>query len=670
MTEPQAARRFRERIATIAYGGDYNPEQWPREVWREDIRLMREAGVSLVSVGIFGWALVEPRPGDFDFGWFDQVLDNLAEGGVAASVATMTASPPPWLARKFPETLPQRADGTVLWPGARQAYCPSSPVYRDHAVRLVEELAERYAEHPALALWHIGNEYGCHVRACYCDGSAVAFRDWLRERYGDVGALNEAWSTKFWSQRYDDFDEVLPPRTAPTFANPAQRLDFARFSSDTMLELLRMEKAVLRRVTPEIPVTTNHVPLARTLDLHAWSSKVDVVSYDSYPDPHDPRAHVLAGLSYDVFRSLRGGQPWLLMEQAPNAVNWRPRNAAKAPGQMRLWSWQAVAQGADGVLFFQWRQSAGGAEKFHSGMVPHAGTDTRTFREVTELGAELAAAGELAGTRPDNDVALVLDWDSWWALELDSHPSELGQVEALLAHYGPLFDAGIGCDVVHPDRDLSGYRLVVVPNLYLLREATAANLTEYVRRGRHLLVSFFSGIVDENDRVHLGGYPAPLREVLGLRIPEFQPLAESAGIGVELLGSPARATLWSEEIEPEGASVLGTFTEGALAGHPALTRHAFGDGAAWYLGTRPEPEAMRTLIDRVASEAGVQPVLADLPAGVQATRRGDFFFLLNHNTDEVALRLPWPAADLLTGAQAAEVTLPPSGVAVLKPVGR
>ncbi|GAA2788751.1 beta-galactosidase [Saccharopolyspora taberi] len=661
MTEPESVTRLRARIGAVAYGGDYNPEQWPREVWQEDVRLMREAGVSMVTVGIFGWALVEPRPGEFDFGWFDEVLDLLAGGGIAASVATMTASPPPWLGRLHPETLPQRADGTVLWPGGRQAFCPSSPVFREHAARLVEKLANRYAEHPALALWHIGNEYGCHVRQCYCDTSAAAFRTWLRERYGDIAELNRAWSTNFWSQRYDDFAEVLPPRTAPTFANPTQQLDFHRFSSDALLELLRMEKEIVRRVTPEVPLTTNHVPLAKTLDLHRWSSEVDVASYDSYPDPHDPRAHVLAGLSYDVFRSLRGGQPWLLMEQAPSAVNWRPRNGAKQPGQMRLWSWQAVAHGADAVLFFQWRQSAGGAEKFHSAMVPHGGPETRTFREVAELGRELAAVGELAGSRSDNDVALVLDWDSWWALELDARPSRLSQVDALLAHYGPLFDANIGCDVVHPDRDLSSYRLVLVPNLYLLRDKTAANLADFVRSGGNLLVSFFSGIVDEDDRVHLGGYPAPLRSVLGLRIPEFWPLAEDDDVAVEVFGRRARGAVWSEQIEPEGATVAGTFESGPLAGGPALTRHAHGEGTAWYLGTRLDAEAMREVLDRVAAEAGVRPVLADLPAGVQATRRGDFLFLLNHNPFPV--RTGVDAEDLLGGRAD---SLPAHGVAAVR----
>jgi beta-galactosidase len=308
-------------------------------------------------------------------------------------------------------------------------------------------------------------------------------------------------------------------------------------------------------------------------------------------------------------------------------VNWRERNAVKAPGQMRLWSWQAIAHGADAVLYFQWRQSRGGAEKFHSAMVPHAGPDSRTFREVSALGAELRQYNGILGTKPVNDVAILLDWDNWWALELDSHPSNaLTQMDALLTHYTPLFEANIGCDVVRPDADLTGYKLVVVPNLYLTKDP--GNLTEYVRTGGHLLMSFFSGIVDENDQVYLGGYPAPFREMLGLSIPEFHPLGEEQP--TEILGQPATASLWLDEIVLEGA-------EG-----DTLTRNTYGQGTAWYLGTRPDAATMRRVMDEVTTTAGVRPVLSGLPEGVQAARRGDYLLLLNHITNEVEIRTGRP----------------------------
>ncbi|GAA5196077.1 beta-galactosidase [Rugosimonospora acidiphila] len=683
MTEPRGAIA----LPKIMFGGDYNPEQWPREVWAEDLKLMVGAGVSLVTAGIFSWAAVEPRQGEYDFGWFDEVMDNLAATGIGVSLATMTASPPPWLSHRYPEILPQRADGTRLWPGARQHYCPSSPVYREHAGRLVEQLATRYGNHPALSIWHIGNEYGCHTRQCFCDVSGVDFRRWLRERYGDLDALNAAWSTTFWSQRYGDWDEIYPPRTAPTLGNPAQRLDFARFSDDAILRCYLTERDIIRRHTPDIPVTTNFIGLVhQPIDSYRWAAEQDVVSLDSYPDPYDPRAHVEAAFGYDLVRSARAGQPWLLMEQAPSAVNWRERNAPKPPGTMRLWSWQAVAQGADAVLFFQWRQAAGGAEKFHSAMVPHGGVDTRTHREVQALGRELAGVAEVAGTRVRADVALLHDWDSWRALDAPAHPAVLDLMEAHRAHYAPLFDAHVTCDIVPPDADLSGYRLVVVPNLYLLRAADARRLTEYVAGGGHLVVSFFTGIVDECERAYLGGYPAPLREVLGLRVDEFWPLPVDGTVELDLAGRRHTGTVWSEWIELEGAEVVAGFT-GDLAGRPAVTRHAYGRGVAWYLGTRPDPAAMRELLDRVCGDAGVAPALPDLPEGVQAvTRHGadhSYLFLLNHGARPVRVALPAPAVNLLAersdevgpgaaGSGAVDsgavdsVTLEPRGVAVLR----
>ncbi|MEV5481867.1 beta-galactosidase [Streptomyces sioyaensis] len=668
------------RLGKIGFGGDYNPEQWPTAVRVEDLKLMREAGVDLVSVGIFAWATVEPTPGEFHFELFDRVLDDLHGAGVRVSLSTMTASPPPWLSHRYPEILPVRADGTRLWPGGRQHYCPSSTVYRDHAVRLVEQIAHRYRDHPALALWHVGNEYGVHVAECYCDVSAAHFRSWLECRYGTADALNDAWSTTFWSQRYADFAEVLPPRSAPTSPNPAQQLDFARFSSDALLACYRAEVGVLRRETPDIPVTTNFLSMWKPVDFWAWAPHLDIASLDSYPDPSDPHAHVEAALGYDLHRSLKGGRPWLLMEQAPSAVNWRQRNAPKPPGAMRLGSWQAVARGADSVMFFQWRQSRGGSEKFHSAMVPHGGPESRTFREVAQLGAELAAHPELAGTHVEADVAVVLDWANWWAVEQDAHPSvDVTMREALLSHYTPMFEAGITCDVVPSTGDLSRYRFVLVPNLYLVGDEAARNLREYVESGGHLVVSYFSGIVDECDRVHLGGYPGPLRDLVGARIEEWWPLRRGGTLAVrfadELGGSASDATVWSEAVVPEGADVLGSFADGDLAGSPAVLRHRVGHGTVWYLATRLDPAGMRTVLHTAAAAAGTAPTIAGLPAHVEAVRRvaddgTATLFLLNHRPEPATVTLPRPMTNLMASNHAVgDITLPPRGVALLRDAG-
>jgi beta-galactosidase len=683
----------RRVVRGIGYGGDYNPEQWPESTWLEDIRLMNEAGVNLVTVGVFSWSRLQPAPGELTAGWLDRVLDLLAGAGIGVDLATGTASPPPWLVAAHPEMLPVTVDGRRLSPGARQHYCPSSPAFRAAAVDLAERMARRYAGHPAVTMWHVGNEYGCHVAACYCETSARAFRDWLRERYGELARLNDAWGGAVWSQDYTSWDQVQPPRTAPTFANPAQQLDFARFSSGELLACYRAEREVLAAHSPGTPVTTNFMGLFPALDQFRWAAELDVVAVDSYPDPADDEAYLQSAIACDLTRSVGGGRPWVLMEQAPSAVNWRAVNLPKAPGQYRALSLQAVARGGDSVLSFQWRAAATGAEKFHSGMLPHAGTDSRVWREVVELGADLARLAPVAGSPVPAEAALLFDWESWWALELDSHPSRLHLGELLREFYRPLFAGGVNASFAHPEGDLSGYRLIVVPALYLVSDAGADNVRRFAAGGGTVVVSFFSGIVDPVDRIRLGGYPAPWRELLGLRVEEFAPLPEGAqvrlaggdpgigdqngggenGVGEsgagergEGEGEGAAGRLWQDVIDLRGAEPLLRYAEGNLAGRAAVTRHSYGDGEAFYLGTLPDRATLRSVIRRACHQAGLE-FRTGLPPGVETVRRGGYQFLISHRDRPVELDLGGKSLDLLTSAVVGPaVVLGPRGVLVLQ----
>ena len=635
---------------------------------------MREAGVNLVSVGIFSWSRLEPTQGNFEFGWMDRVLDLLHEGGIQADIATGTASPPPWLTHRHPEILPVLADGGRLWPGARQHYCPSSPVYRAATKRLVEAVAEHYAKHPALAMWHVGNEYGCHVPACWCDVSAEAFRAWLRSRYGSVDRLNDAWGTDFWSQRYSSWEEVLPPRRTPTWPNPSQQLDFMRFSSDALLECYETEREVLARVTPEVPVTTNFMGFFKPLDYWKWAEREDIVSNDSYPDPADDRAAMRAAMASDLMRSVGRGKPWILMEQSPNRVNWRDVNVAKAPGLMRLWSYQAVARGADGVMFFQWRQSRAGAEKHHSAMVPHGPVESSsTWRQVVSLGRELASLEAVRGARSDADAAVILDWESWWALELPSKPSNrVRQVDQLEAYYSPLHERNVLLDFARPDGDLSHYRLVLVPNLYLVSDAAAANIVSFVEAGGTLVMSFFSGIADTSEHIRLGGYPQPFRSLLGLDVIDFHPLGALTEVGLELVdGKLGRGRTWSEEIRLNGAQVLATFSDSELKGGPAVTRHRAGTGTAFYIATQPDPKTMDHILAMACSTAGIKST-AEVPRGIEVVRRSvrgkSFLFVLNHRDTAVDVPISDAGVNLIDGTQVHPglIRLGPRDVAVIR----
>lgn len=623
----------------LAYGADYNPEQWPRDVWEEDVRLMQEAGVTVVSVGIFSWARIQPGPDTWDFGWLDEVMDLLHAGGIGVDLATATASPPPWLTTAHPEILPVTANGETLWPGARQHWRPTSPVFREHALRLVREIAGRYKDHPALVAWHVSNELGCHNVYDYSDDAARAFRVWLRARYGSLDALNHAWGTAFWSQRYSDWEQILPPRLAASHPNPTQQLDFKRFSSDALKDHLVAEREILREITPEIPVTTNFMVMGGTRGMNYpdWASEIDFVSNDHYVHP-GPQDRDELSFSANLVSGIAGGRPWFLMEHSTSAVNWQHVNVAKRPGDLARDSLLHVAHGADAVCFFQWRQSAAGAEKYHSAMVPHAGADSDLFRAVADLGAQLKTLAPVAGSeREPASVGILYDWESWWASEQDSHPTALLDYrQEALDWYSALLALGVRADLVTTRADLSRHRVLVAPVLHVVPAELAKELTRYAEQGGHLVTTYFSGIVDENDHVWLGGYPGALRDLLGLRIEEFGPLL--AGESVELDDS-TWGTLWTDRIAvtDDDTEVLAHYRTGVHAGRPAVTRRSTGAGSASYISTRLGVDGLRSLLPRLLDPAGVGSELPATARGkVELTVRrgaGERFLFLVNRTD-------------------------------------
>jgi beta-galactosidase len=653
-------------VGGIAYGGDYNPEQWPADVRLEDLELMKEAGVSFLSVGIFSWALLEPAEGEYSFGWLDEVLDNLAANGVKVALATATAAPPAWLVRKHPEILPITADGTVLGPGSRRHYSPSSAVYRRYATGITRVIAERYKDHPALALWHVDNELGCHVSEFYGPEDAAAFRAWLERRYGSIEALNASWGTAFWSQNYGSFEEILPPGVAPSTLNPGQQLDFQRFNSWALMDYYRDLVAVLREVTPVVPSTTNLMASSATkaMDYFEWAKDLDVIANDHYLVAADPERHIELAFSADLTRGIAGGDPWILMEHSTSAVNWQPRNQPKMPGEMLRNSLAHVARGADAVMFFQWRQSFAGSEKFHSAMVPHGGRDTRVWGEVVELGAALKQLAPVRGSRVESRVAIVFDYEAWWASEIDSKPSEdMKYLDVLRAFHRSLFLRGIAVDLVRPSASLESYDLVLVCTLNMVTDASAANIAAAAAAGATVLVTYFSGIVDEQDHVRMGGYPGAFRELLGIRVEEFHPLLT----GVQLkLSDGGVSSVWSEHVHLTGAEALQAFAEYPLEGVPSLTRHAVGSGAAWYLATFPDRDGIEAIVDRLLDESGAAPVAA-ADRGVELVRRraddgGSFLFAINHS--RLAAAVEASGVDLLTGAPFAG-SVEGGGVAVI-----
>ncbi|MCO1594660.1 beta-galactosidase [Micromonospora sp. RHAY321] len=668
--------------AKVPFGGDYNPEQWPEDVWKQDYRLFDAARIDLVTVGVFDWALTQPAEGVYDFSPLDRIVERAAAEGRGICLATGTGAHPAWLAKAYPEVTRTDFEGRKHRFGQRHNSCPSSPVFRRLSTELARRVASRYADNPAVIAWHVGNEYG---GACYCELCAAAFRDWLRQRHGTLDELNAAWYTTFWSHTFTDWDQIEPPsaltehwRGPDHTAFQGITLDFLRFTSDAMLTNFRDEKAAIRESSPDLPVTTNFMGMYRPIDYHRWAPHLDFASWDNYPPDDDSAARM--ALTHDLMRGLKDGQPFWLMEQTPSVTACRDVNPLKRPGLMRLWSWQAVAHGADAVLFFQLRASRGASEKYHGAVIGHAGrSDTRVFREVAELGAELSRLGSASlGARTPARVAVLFDWDSWWALEISDGPSRLVRYQqVVLAYHRALWDAGVDLDVVPVTADLSGYDVVVAPALHLLKGDLPRRLEAVAARGGSVLTTYLSGRVDENDQAFLLDVPGPLGQLMGIRVDEWDARGPEVvnpvrlGAGADQIEVEAR--LLFELVIPQGAEVVGTYQADFYAGTPAVTRNAHGDGYGWYVAAGLDQAGISWVVRQVLARhdlLGPYPDVPDLESAVRVAPDGTrLLFLLNHRAEPVEVTASTGGVDLLGGDRTETgqpLRLPAYGVVVLR----
>lgn len=627
----------------LVYGGDYNPEQWPEETWHEDVRLMREAQVNTVTIGVFSWSSIEPREGEYEFGWLDRIMDLMAANGIDVVLATPTASPPPWFSFAHPEALPVTADGIRLLHGSRDTYNPAAPAYRAAARRVAAALAERYSFHPALRMWHLHNEYGT---VSYGPETDKAFRTWLREKYGALERLNSCWNTAFWSQGYGEWEHILAPQTTQYLPNPSQVLDFKRFSADLLRDCLREQVEVVRSYRAEVPVTTNFMlPSWNHYDQWDLAAEIDDVSVDHYPDTPGVEGDIQVAFGSDLARSFNGGRPWVLMEQATTMVYdyAAGRILARDPGKLLFNTLQYLARGSTGSLFFQWRSPRAGAEFFHSPMVPHVGENSRTFREIVELGNTLASLTELAqppasGHRVnENRVAIVWDAAAWWATDTRALPSaDIAFLPAVKSVHRALWRLGVNADFVRLDQDLSGYSLILIPSKLAASDDEAAALRAFVAGGGSTAIWYFSGSTDENLNVRPGGFTGAFADLLGIRVEEHHPLPKDHNI---TLSDGSDADCWAEAVNLAGAVSIAEFTQHPLAQRPAVTRNPFGSGTAHYLATRLSEDALETHLRRILDDAGISKEHPAAGNGVEAVRRHagnhTYLFLLNHSEEAV-----------------------------------
>ncbi len=664
-----------EPLGYIIHGGDYNPDQWINtpEIWDEDMRLMKKAGINSATVGIFAWSLLEPREGVYDFSFLDTIMDKMHENGIKAILATPSGARPPWLSEKYPEVLRVEETGIRNEYGVRHNHCLTSPVYREKVQKINRLLAERYKEHPALLMWHVSNEYSGE---CHCELCQRAFRKWLKKEYhDDLQELNFKWWNGFWSHRFSSWEQISSPKFRGENHVPALKLCWNRFVSESHISFFENEIVPLKEITPGIPVTTNMMGTYNGINYQELAKHLDVVSYDSYP-PHEAEDSKTVAeewaFTYDIYRSMGEGRPFFLMESTPSIVNWRDVNKIPLPGRHGQRSVFAVAYGADSVQYFQWRKSRGGHEKFHGAVVDHVGNEnTRVFREVSSLGNKLKKLGGVTGGKSESKVAIICDWENSWAVE---HYNGYNNVNR--DYFGecrkwhtPFSTRGISVDIISENDDFTKYDLVIAPYMYMLCDGAEKRIKSFVENGGSFVSTYLFAVADKNDMVFMGGLPGGgLREVFGIWAEETDSLPEDKPGKAEYNGKIYKTQHICDIIHSEGARVLGTYASDFYKGQPAVTVNSYGKGKAYCAAFRNDEDFVDDFCGDIIKEAGITPDTGiSAPRDVLIRKRGTYVFVFNFTDSEKNIILDKAYYDVLSEKEVSgELSLPLCGYYVLE----
>jgi len=640
------------------YGVDYYPEQWPENEWEKDAQLMSQANINIVRMAEFAWSKIESKEGEFNFEWLDKVINILANYGIKVILGTPTATPPKWLIDKHPDILPIDYNGNKLGFGSRRHYCPNNKTYHEYTIKIVKTIAEHYKDNENVLYWQIDNEFGCHRADCHCDNCLEAFKKWLKSKYITIENLNNAWGTIFWSQTYPAWESIIIPKITLTSHNPSLLLDYKRFMSDSFVKYQKIQIDTIKDIIPNAQITHNFMGLFNQIDYYNLAKDLDFVSWDNYPVPHFgnysfriKNTAERVALSHDVMRGLKRKNYWV-MEHQSGPTGGEEVGRQLVPGEIRLWTYQSIAHGADSIVYFRWRTASAGSEEYWHGILDHDGIPRRRYEEIKLIGKEVKKIQNIIeGSKVNAEIAILRSFDNEWAFEIQPHKNNFKYINQLNNYYKYFYEKNMSVDIVDPLTNLDKYKLVIAPGLIMLNKQILENISLYLQKGGRFLTTFRAGSKNWENRMNTNSLVGPLKDILGIDIEEYGAIPDGEDFLIKIDDDFGEANTWYDVIKPINAKILGLYDSGYITGKPFFTVNYLQNGKAYYVGTIPEEKMLRKILNVVLEDISIQPYPFKVDQSVEISERikngKSFYFILNFNDVESHIIVNRPMIDIL-----------------------
>ncbi len=652
-------------------GVDYYPEQWDKSLWAKDAELMSKTGVKVVRVAEFAWSLIEPKDGEFDFTWLDEVLRTLSRYGLEIVLGVPTNCPPQWMYQMFPDIVQVGPDGKRIQTGIRAHRCINAPMFMFYAKRITEQLVRRYGNEQSIIAWQIDNELEAYP--CCCDVCKDSFRHWLLDKHDTLENINAAFGTSVWSGVYSDITQVQPPTAYPkAWQNPALCLEFYRFTSENTVRYAKELAMVIRRESPKAKITTNTWFCENTPDFYKLFEDMDFVSYDNYPPiriPSDPDEFYSHAFHLDLMRGIRQDKFWVMEQLSGPTGSWAPMSPTPRPGMILGYSMQALARGAETVVHFRWRTATHGAEMHWHGLIDHSNVPGRRFFEFSELCKTASKLGVLDNTRIVSEIAILYSPENDAAFRIQPQTEGFYYLEQLKYFHAAFSRYGANIDVVSPDADLSKYKVVIAPAMYVNKKSATENIYRFVINGGTLVLTNRSGVKDQNNNCIMDQLPTVYKELIGAEITEYDPIGWEEQTIVDFAGNKFTCRQWCDVLSLTTAKAYAEYNDNFYRCCPAVTMNRYCSGVAYYVGTVCKMDFYESFAGNIMKQTGI-PRLKGLPRGVEVVTRtnglDDYIIFFNNSAENASIGLPKAMYSIMDSIGKDKIELKPFGFDIVR----